>query len=194
MNTLWIDVATDMQIVMLSFENEKEIIKTRLGQKDHSAYMIPLIDEALKEANINLKKIDRIIVGVGPGSYTGIRVAVMTAKMLAYTNDIPLYEISSLYLLTSGYENLKTPMIDARNQNYFSGVYENEKIILEEALYPYETLEKYNNHIIINNQTIKINIKEAEKRIKFIEDPHTLVPNYLRKTEAERNHDQKDNI
>lgn len=194
MNTLWIDVATDMQIVMLSFENQKEIIKTRLGQKDHSAYMIPLIDEALKEANINLKKIDRIIVGVGPGSYTGIRVAVMTAKMLAYTNDIPLYEISSLYLLTSGYENLKTPMIDARNQNYFSGVYENEKIILEEALYPYEALEKYNNHIIINNQTIKINIKEAEKRIKFIEDPHTLVPNYLRKTEAERNHDQKDNI
>lgn len=194
MNTLWIDVATDMQIVMLSFENQKEIIKTRIGQKDHSAYMIPLIDEALKEANINLKKIDRIIVGVGPGSYTGIRVAVMTAKMLAYTNDIPLYEISSLYLLTSGYENLKTPMIDARNQNYFSGVYENEKIILEEALYPYETLEKYNNHIIINNQTIKINIKEAEKRIKFIEDPHTLVPNYLRKTEAERNHDQKDNI
>ena len=193
MKKLIIDVSTDTQIVILSVLGKPEIIKTRLGKKDHSAYMIPLIDEALKEGGINIKEIDQIIVGVGPGSYTGLRVAVMTAKMLAYTNQIPLYTISSLQLLTSGYDGQITAMIDARNQNYFSGVYEQSEVVLKEGLYHLDELKKYPNHIIINHETIKIDLSKIEHRFMLVENPHELIPNYLRITEAERNHDQKNN-
>ena len=193
MRKLIIDVSTDTQIVILSVTGQPEIIKTRLGKKDHSAYMIPLIDETLKEGKTSIKEIDQIIVGIGPGSYTGLRVAVMTAKMLAYTNKKPLYTISSLQLLASGYDGKITAMIDARNQNYFSGGYDQSELILKEGLYHIDELMKHPNHIIIDHETIKIDLSKISHHFMLVENPHELTPNYLRITEAERNHDQKNN-
>ncbi|CCV63696.1 Putative glycoprotease, peptidase M22 family [Alteracholeplasma palmae J233] len=187
------DVATDTQIVIYAVDSKIITKEIRVGKKDHAAYMIPLIDKVLKENNLTIKQIDQIIVGSGPGSYTGIRVAVMTAKMLSYTNQIDLYEISSLNLLTSGYEGIKTPMIDARNNNYFSASYDDEKVILKEALYAIDDLSKYQNHIVINSDTIKVNLENAQKFYQKVLDVHAFTPKYLRVTEAERNHDTTTN-
>lgn len=66
------------------------------AERNHSAYLVTAIEKALKAAGITKQELDGIAVGVGPGSYTGIRIAVTTAKTLAWALQIPLFGISSL--------------------------------------------------------------------------------------------------
>ncbi len=66
------------------------------GQGSHSADLIPAIDGVLQEAGVPLSGLDGLVVGAGPGSFTGVRVAAATAKGLAHALDIPLWAISSL--------------------------------------------------------------------------------------------------
>ncbi|HZO95676.1 MAG TPA: tRNA (adenosine(37)-N6)-threonylcarbamoyltransferase complex dimerization subunit type 1 TsaB [Candidatus Baltobacteraceae bacterium] len=65
------------------------------GRQDALEDGIPLIDELLREAGLRLRDLDRIAVGVGPGSFTGVRIAVAYAKSLAYGAGVPLVGVSS---------------------------------------------------------------------------------------------------
>ena len=71
--------------------------------------------------------LDRIVVAQGPGSYTGLRVAVATAKTLAYTLNIELVGVSSLYALAAAadFDGLVVPIMDARRNNVYAGFYKN---------------------------------------------------------------------
>ncbi|MCM3042880.1 tRNA (adenosine(37)-N6)-threonylcarbamoyltransferase complex dimerization subunit type 1 TsaB [Paenibacillus motobuensis] len=66
------------------------------AERNHSAYLVTAIEKALEAAGITKQELDGIAVGVGPGSYTGIRIAVTTAKTLAWALKIPVFGISSL--------------------------------------------------------------------------------------------------
>ena len=66
------------------------------GQGSHSADLIPTIGAVLQEAGVELSALDGLVVGNGPGSFTGVRVAAATAKGLAHALDIPLWAVSSL--------------------------------------------------------------------------------------------------
>ena len=66
------------------------------GQGSHSSDLIPTIDAVLQEAGADLSDLTGLVVGAGPGSFTGVRVAAATAKGLAHALDIPLWAISSL--------------------------------------------------------------------------------------------------
>lgn len=72
------------------------------AERNHSAYLVTAIDEALSSAGIRKNELDAIAVGVGPGSYTGIRIAVTTAKTLAWALKLPVYGVSSLEALGLG--------------------------------------------------------------------------------------------
>ncbi|MNW51821.1 tRNA threonylcarbamoyladenosine biosynthesis protein TsaB [compost metagenome] len=72
------------------------------AERNHSAYLVTAIDEALSSAGIRKNELDAIAVGVGPGSYTGIRIAVTTAKTLAWALKLPVYSVSSLEALGLG--------------------------------------------------------------------------------------------
>lgn len=96
--------------------------------KNHSATLMPAIDQALSYAGVELAAVTRIVVAMGPGSYTGVRIAITTAKMLAWTLKIPLYGVSSLAALTTAWRwqhtsPLIVPLIDARRDCYFAGFY-----------------------------------------------------------------------
>ncbi|HEY4389743.1 MAG TPA: tRNA (adenosine(37)-N6)-threonylcarbamoyltransferase complex dimerization subunit type 1 TsaB [Paenibacillus sp.] len=67
-----------------------------LAERNHSAYLVTAIEKALELASLTKQELDGIVVGVGPGSYTGIRIAVTTAKTLAWALNIPVFGISSL--------------------------------------------------------------------------------------------------
>ena len=66
------------------------------GQGSHSSDLIPTIDRVLQEAEADLSELAGLVVGAGPGSFTGVRVAAATAKGLAHALDIPLWAVSSL--------------------------------------------------------------------------------------------------
>ncbi|APX71079.1 tRNA (adenosine(37)-N6)-threonylcarbamoyltransferase complex dimerization subunit type 1 TsaB [Companilactobacillus allii] len=98
-------------------------------KKTHSITLLPDIQKSLKESNLSVDDIDMIAVADGPGSYTGVRIAVTVAKTLAFTLNKPLVGISSLELLAAnGDEGMFiVPLMDARNDNAFAGVYQKKQ-------------------------------------------------------------------
>lgn len=72
------------------------------AERNHSAYLVGAIGDALAAAGIAKAALDGVAVGVGPGSYTGARIAVTTAKTLAWALHLPVYGLSSLEALAWG--------------------------------------------------------------------------------------------
>lgn len=100
-------------------------------KRNHSIQLMPAIDEALRQANLTLEDIDRIAVAAGPGSYTGLRIAVTVAKSLAWAQDVELVGVSSLKVLAANsYAKENTyivPIFDARRQNIYTGLYKRDE-------------------------------------------------------------------
>lgn len=188
MRKLIIDSSTNLLYVGLIDNNHKDN-ETRLGNNDNAAYLVDKIDILLKRNNLTINNIDEIIVGVGPGSYTGIRVAVTVAKMLAYTKNINLKTISSLLLLSSGYEYEVTACIDARRNHVFSLTH-NKGIVINDDKYINKN-DLLSECIDLTEENIKVNLDIISNYAKEVTDVHNLEPNYLRKTEAEVNYDKK---
>lgn len=193
MKYLLIDTSTNALIIMLYVDNKKLDEQIRLGKQDHQAHIIPMIDAVLSKQNMRPKDLDGIIVGVGPGSYTGLRVGVMTAKMLSYTTGVKLYQISSLVFLTSGYTHKLLAWHDARNNQGFSATIFEGKIIDEEKVRHEDELTPDDKArlIRIENDTILIDAAVIIAHKTPVDDVYKLIPNYLRKTEAEKNLDKK---
>lgn len=101
----------------------------------HSAMITVFIDEVLAETSIKYNELHAIAVSKGPGSYTGLRIGVSTAKGLCYALDIPLISVGTLksmaaYFKIKNQEIDKTallcPMIDARRMEVYSAIFDNE--------------------------------------------------------------------
>ena len=126
MYDLILDSSTKILYISL-VKDEKVVYEKYLeGKNDHAKNIVYMVDEALKSENIDAFKLDKIIVGYGPGSYTGVRMAVTVAKMIAVFANVKLYTISTLLLMASGEKDLVKASIDARRGNAFSFVYVND--------------------------------------------------------------------
>lgn len=169
------------------------------GHNDHSVKLMSQIERVMKENDVKVSNLDEIIVGIGPGSYTGLRIGVVVAKMFGWNNDIPVKTVSSLALMASNYEGeeMIIPEIDARRGNSFLGLYKNAgKSLIKEDKEELTNLEEYTNTVkskfdnkvvVISNGKPNMVKMFNSKLLNLVEDIHTLNPNYLRLTEAERN-------
>ena len=83
MYSLILDSATKILYVALIKDNETLYESYIEGKNDHAKNIVAKVDEALKKSNITVNELNEVIVGIGPGSYTGVRMAVTVAKMLA---------------------------------------------------------------------------------------------------------------
>ena len=108
-------------------------------QFSHSENLHVFIEQVLKESNLQPKAIKAIAISAGPGSYTGLRIGVATAKGLCYGWDIPLIALPTLRILaeqvTYEFTDIEyiIPMIDARRMEVFTAVYSHDfSPILEE--------------------------------------------------------------
>ncbi|MGD6834629.1 tRNA (adenosine(37)-N6)-threonylcarbamoyltransferase complex dimerization subunit type 1 TsaB [Sutcliffiella halmapala] len=94
--------------------------------KNHSVRAMPAIDQLMKDCEIKPDTLDRIVVGRGPGSFTGVRIGVTLAKTLAWTLNVPLVGVSSLELLAANgryFKGVISPIMDARRGQVYTGLY-----------------------------------------------------------------------
>ena len=90
-----------------------------------AAELLPAVAEAMARAGVGWRDLDAIAVGMGPGTFTGLRIGIATARALASANDLPLRPVSSLAALAAGIEApLRLPLIDARRGELFGALYE----------------------------------------------------------------------
>ena len=121
-------IDTSSKICSVSILEDKNIIieKHNDDEKTHSQKLMPLIDELFKESNLSLDNIDLLACSQGPGSFTGIRIGISTAKAFADVKNIPIIGVTSLESLAYNIDNsgLIATLIDAKHDNVYFALYE----------------------------------------------------------------------
>ncbi len=102
----------------------------------HSQKLHSFISELMEKNNISFKDLDAVAVGIGPGSYTGLRIGLSAAKGICYALDIPLISVSSLENMVSNiqFEGVIISTIDARRDEVYSCIFDKDKKVLREEL------------------------------------------------------------
>ncbi len=187
---LTIDTATDVLYISVMKEGILAFESSVKGDKDHAIKLMPTLLEALKKSDLQGGMLEGILVGIGPGSYTGVRMGVVVAKMLAKEWKIPLFKVSTLALMASQGEGQMMPMIDARNDHVFGAVYDIKtpaKVILEPGYYSKATLtQTYPGAIQVESVQPNLEKVLSSGLYSRVENVDALTPNYVRKTQAEK--------
>ena len=106
-----------------------------------SEYMMSEIEVLLNKNSIDPKNVNEIISTRGPGSYTGVRISLTIAKIWGFCRDINVFAISSLQVLKKNNE-ISVCVINARSMRSYIGIYEGNKVILEDTIYTNEEVKK----------------------------------------------------
>ncbi len=151
-NILLIETATAICSVGISQNGELIALRESSEFRSHAEMVSVFIAELMSETNIDYTELQAVAVSKGPGSYTGLRIGVSTAKGICYGADKPLIAIETLFAMTSGFinenkEKLQTtdlfcPMIDARRMEVYCSINDFNKQVLVET-----------NALIIDNES-----------------------------------------
>jgi tRNA threonylcarbamoyl adenosine modification protein YeaZ len=180
---LCIGIAKDHKVI---YKFQQEAIKKQ------SELTIPFLQKALGEVNITLNDIDEVNVTIGPGSFTGIRIGMCIAKVLASMKNIPLKAISSL----NAYASLgkKIVILDAKAKRVYLGIYNNNEKVIDECVVEIETLKDmlndYPDYDVVldsnligkDSENIDVieNMNRISKTIQPVDNVDALVPIYLK--------------
>lgn len=208
MKILYLDTSSSFLYSGVVINNKLEAsIKKEFG-KTLSIYTLTEIKKMFSSIKMSLNDIDKIIVVNGPGSFTGIRIAITIAKTIAWSLRKKISTISSLdamALSTTGYDYI-IPYIDAKRDYGYFGVYDkNNNTILPNKYIPLSFLKNYikeiKNYIVVTNDNIDISNKTNydpdilnivnHYALKENINAHLVNPNYLKLTEAEENNDKR---
>ena len=132
-----IETATDVCSVALTQGTEVLGVKESANGNSHSKNLLPFIDSVLKETNHVQQDLQGVVVSIGPGSYTGLRIGVSTAKGMAYSLGIPVITVSTLESIAQGAKQQAgdncdiVPMIDARRMEVFAARYDSNMNLLD---------------------------------------------------------------
>ena len=159
---LALDTSTEACSVALWHKGEKTHLD-ELAQRTHTKRILPMIDELLANSGINLKQVDALAFGRGPGSFTGVRVGAGIAQGLALGADLPVIAVSNLTAMVQAAFELHqaenvAAAIDARmNEVYFSQVkrekvqsvfgefFQWNPVIEEQVCQPEKVLEQFSD-------------------------------------------------
>lgn len=123
-----IETATKNCSVSLA-RNGETILCKEIAEEgySHAEKLHVFIEEIIKESQLNIKDLTAVAVSKGPGSYTGLRIGVSTAKGLCYALGIPLISVDTLAVLAAAVthnDGWIVPMIDARRMEVYSAVFD----------------------------------------------------------------------
>jgi len=98
----------------------------RLAERPaHASELLPAISDVMERADVGFGDLDAIAVGVGPGTFTGLRIGIATARALAKANELPVRPVSSLAALAAGMTGpSRLPLIDARRGEVYAALFE----------------------------------------------------------------------
>ena len=198
MLSLVIDTSYKSFLLAIYKDNEPLIINRKSNVLYHSDIAMNSLIQVFNDANIKIDDINNIIVCNGPGSFTGIRIGVTIAKVIANFKDVKLYSVDTLKATALSYKkksNLITVLKGVKDEYYVS-IFNNEKrtikIFSEESLNKLiDTFEDY--EVISVNESDKFKHIEIEskklieniKLLNIIKKPRDLNPLYIKKTQAE---------
>lgn len=198
---LCLETSTAVCSVALVDNSNVIALRESLDGQNHAEKITIFIDEVMKEANISYNELEAIAVSKGPGSYTGLRIGVSTAKGLCYAMEKPLIAIDTLAAMTEGFldnnfdndhdTNIKSessssslssifcPMIDARRMEVYSAFFtedmkktsDTEALIIDENSF---SDLKLNHHLYLfgDGADKLISLFENEENITVIEKFH----------------------
>lgn len=198
MKTLIMDTSNTYLIVAI-YDNDVCIGKLlEYGNKRQSEYALLYVNKLLQENNLVMQDINEMVITIGPGSYTGVRVALTIAKTIAAVTTIKIKAISSLL----AYIGMKKAMsvIDARSQKVYVGCYNQGISVFEEQLLPiaefeafYQTYQEYpvfGDSALVGHkeQVVDLvdNLYQLSKIVDYVENIDVLVPHYIKEVEAKK--------
>ncbi len=188
-----IDTATEYAGVCFSKDGVILATREHALQKEHAAFLQPSIQELVLETGISLSSIDAVAVTVGPGSYTGIRVGLASAKGICFALNKPLLLLNTLAVMSVAaletWQNLHPsnaesivlfPMIDARRMEVFGGKYnqqllpltESEAFILSTEFL--EGLKQKEKIIFFGSGSVKLSTLPLQENQLVINSQHTV--------------------
>lgn len=190
---LHIETSTNICSIAVSENGQCIFTKSDSEGMNHAALLSVFIAEAMEFLKSSSKKPDAIAVSSGPGSYTGLRIGVSTAKGLCYGLDIPLIAVSTLEVLTANAlqitetaaNSLFCPMIDARRMEVYAAFYNQEGIIQREI--SADVIDENSYSEILENHSVYFFGNGAEKckttlthpNARFIDGMYPLAQNMI---------------
>jgi tRNA threonylcarbamoyladenosine biosynthesis protein TsaB len=183
-------------------ENGQLVLESHIhAERNHSLHLMPMIQELIQSAGMKLSDLSGLAVGVGPGSYTGVRIGVTAAKTLAWTLKLPLIGVSSLEAMALGAALLNNaaetqlpawivPLMDARRSQVYTGLYSASSGAIEkkriqdheDAQAQYLNIDGFNWHCIaadgirLLERWLEQLVKTAPERITFVGELSNLKP------------------
>ena len=138
MKILLLETATPVCSVALASDGVILSERVSADNNAHSAKLATFIDELFVEAGWSMKELDAVCVSSGPGSYTGLRIGVSSAKGICYALDIPLLAVPTLQSIAEQYFDMHKeysgyvcPMLDARRMECYTAVYDRNGCVRE---------------------------------------------------------------
>ena len=129
MKILGIDTSTHSTSVCI-IEDDKLICEYTVNtKKTHSQKLMVMIESMIKESDLNVSDIDAIAICIGPGSFTGLRISMATAKAIAQVRNLPIISVNSLESLAFNMnlcERIICPILDAQRNQVYTGKYKFE--------------------------------------------------------------------
>lgn len=130
--------------LILGISKDKKIIDQidEPAWQRQSELLVDYLGKLLDKNHIDRKDISYVVATKGPGSYTGVRIALTVAKVMAFALNIPLYLVSSLEVLKEA-SVVSLCVSNARSKRSYVGIYEGEKTLLEDTIWTNEELLSY---------------------------------------------------
>lgn len=201
MNCLAIDTSGS-HLTVIVIKNEQVFCEFLLdsGLK-HSTTLMPIIEQTLSKAGLDIKDIDVYSAVTGPGSFTGIRIGISTIKGFSYAFKKPVINVTSFDVLAYNKRERKSlAVIDALHDNFYVQGYDDTVVCLLPQFIDVKKLEQLSKEyqIISSTEIEGINVLVGDLKQGFINaviakmseqnlDRESLVPLYVRKSQAEEN-------
>lgn len=176
--TLILNIETSSTNCSVSLSNDEEILVLKEFNDagySHAEKLHVIIKNVITDASVSKNSIDAIAISKGPGSYTGLRIGVSTAKGLAFSLDKPLISVSTLEALAyqvNAEEGLIVPMLDARRMEVYSAIFDANYQIQREI--KAEILEENSFSEYLESNKVHFIGSGVEKTENLIQHPNAI--------------------
>ena len=183
---LILNIETSTKVCSVTLAKDGNVLSLRESYEDksHATLLTVFIDEILKEQNVSAQALDAVAVSKGPGSYTGLRIGVSTAKGIAYGIGKPLIAVNTLQAMTKGLFESKVsavegadlflPMIDARRMEVYTGVWDKTEKQIQEITSKVIDEDAFSNHseklLLFGNGAQKCKEVLNQENVLFFDD------------------------